>query len=164
MQILFKGRYFSKEKRNLLGDLAEWCANKMLGPRLSRNVSVTIHIVPPERINEDRLYGLTDVHEDDDWNRPRNFKITITSKYGIMRSLMILAHEMVHVKQHARQELAFCGRTGLPKWHGVRIDEPDQDYWDLPWEIEAHGREKGLVYQWCKERGHLTKAWFKEVF
>jgi hypothetical protein len=26
----------------------------------------------------------------------------------------------------------------------VLVDDNQVDYWDTPWEIEAHGREKGL--------------------
>lgn len=164
MDITFKGRYFSKEHRELMLSFTRWSAIKLLGPKLAKRVSVTIHAVSPRLIEMDRFYGFTDVCEDDDWDRPRNFVIRITSKYGILRSLMIIAHEMVHVKQQARKELAYCGRTGSAKWQGKLVNEDLVDYWDLPWEIEAHGREKGLVYQWARDQGHSSKAWLKEIF
>jgi hypothetical protein len=164
MKITIKGRYFSDEKRRLMVDFAEWCGKKLLSPQMRRNMSVTIHIVGPKMFNKERLYGTTDVNDDDDWDRPRNFVIKMTSRFEILRSLMILSHEMVHVKQHAKKELAFCGKTGKTKWHGKKIADGDLDYWDLPWEIEAHGREKGLVYQWATERGYSSESWLKEVF
>ena len=164
MKITIKGRYFSNEKRQLMVDFTEWCGHKLLSRQMQRNMSVIIHIVGPKMFDQDRLYGLTDINEDDDWDRPRNFIIKITSRFAILRSLMILAHEMVHVKQHAKKELSFCGKTGKPKWHGNKIPDDGLDYWDLPWEIEAHGREKGLVYQWAVDRGHQSKPWLKEVF
>jgi len=30
---------------------------------------------------------------------------------------------------------------------GKIYDESKLDYWEQPWEIEAHGREKGLYYK-----------------
>lgn len=164
MKIAIKGRYFSKEKRQLMSNFTEWCGRKLLSPQMRRNVSITIHIAGPKMFTEDRLYGTTDVHEDDDWGKSRNFTIRMTSRFEILRSLMILAHEMVHVKQHAKRELDVCGKTGKTKWHGSKIQENDLDYWDLPWEIEAHGREKGLVYQWAAEQGLNDAPWLKEIF
>lgn len=164
MQVSIKSRYFSDEKRDLIINFAKWCGIKLLGKRLDNNISLLIHIVGPNMYNKDGFYALTDVHPDDDWHRPRNFTITMTNKFEILRSLMIVAYEMVHIKQHAKQELAFCGRTGLPKWQGIRAKNDTVDYWDLPWEIEAHGREKGLVYQWANECNHIDKPWFKEIF
>jgi hypothetical protein len=67
--------------------------------------------------------------------------------------LETVAHEMVHVKQYARRELhpvynMWCGKTYNPE---------KVSYWDLPWEIEAHGREVGLFIRWTEENklGHL---------
>lgn len=164
MEVIFKGRYFSKNNRQLMVDFAQWTGNKLLGKRLNRHMSVVIHAVGPRLLEVDRFYGLTCICEDDDWDRPRNFVIKITSKYGILRSLIIIAHEMVHVKQQAKRELSYCSRSGSPRWHGQTVDDDTVDYWDLPWEIEAHGREKGLVYQWARANGHLDKKWVKEIF
>ena len=32
----------------------------------------------------------------------------------------------------------------MVRWQGERFDPEDMDYWELPYEIEAYGREKGL--------------------
>lgn len=53
--------------------------------------------------------------------------------------MMTLAHEMVHVKQFAMGEL----EENMNVWKGKRFSGKT-DYWDTPWEIEAHGREYGL--------------------
>lgn len=164
MQVLIRSRYFSKEKRALIADLAGWCGKKLLG-RLHNNVSVLIRITDPARYSRDKIYGTTELSEDEeDPDRPRDFVITMTGRFEILRSLMIVAHEMVHVKQYARKELGYCGRSGRSKWQGSLVNDDDISYWDLPWEIEAHGREKGLVYQWATERGLYKEKWFKELF
>ena len=47
---------------------------------------------------------------------------------------------MVHVKQYARREL----HSDKHVWMGKTVDPDDVNYWDRPWEIEAHGRPLGL--------------------
>ena len=83
----------------------------------------------------------------------RQFEIELDRTLSQRKLLETLAHEMVHVKQYARRELhpvndTWCGKTYNPK---------KTSYWDLPWEIEAHGREVGLFVRWAeKERvAHL---------
>ena len=83
----------------------------------------------------------------------RTFEIEADKKLRLRKLLETIAHEMVHVKQYARRELhpvheTWCGKTYNPK---------KVSYWDLPWEIEAHGREVGLFVRWAeKERvAHL---------
>jgi len=164
MNVTIRGRYLSADKKALVKDLVQWCAIKLMGPRLERNIDLTIQAVGPKIYNRDRLYGTTEVDDDDDRIRPRGFRIIITSRFKLLRTLMIVAHEMVHVKQYARGELGYCHRSGMSKWQGTRICEDQTDYWDLPWEIEAHGREKGLVYMWARDRGHVNQPWFKEIF
>ena len=33
------------------------------------------------------------------------------------------------------------------------------DYWDLPWEIEAHGREVGLFVRYCEANKLGGQKW-----
>jgi len=58
--------------------------------------------------------------------------------------LINLAHEMVHVKQFSLGDLKDGKPSTITVWQGVPFDEDTIDYWDTPWEVEAHGREKGL--------------------
>jgi hypothetical protein len=77
-----------------------------------------------------------------------------------MRKLLeTVAHEMVHVKQYARGELYQGSRIAKHRWQGKWISN-NVDYWDHPWEIEAHGREAGLFIRWAEENnlGHYTWA------
>jgi hypothetical protein len=74
-----------------------------------------------------------------------------------------LGHEMVHVKQHAKNELrtghVVAARGGLKiysKWMG-EIWKPkgkEDHYFDAPWEIEAYGREVGLFAKWVQYKGN----------
>ena len=85
----------------------------------------------------------------------RTFEIEVDRNMRLRKLLETIAHEMVHVKQYARRELhpvheTWCGKTYNPK---------KVSYWDLPWEIEAHGREVGLFVRWCEKHDYGSRAW-----
>lgn len=85
---------------------------------------------------------------EDDNVKPREFTINICSKMGYQNIFLTLAHEMVHVKQYAMGELRDVMRGPTPqRWLNAPIDSDNIEYWDLPWEIEAYGREKGLYFR-----------------
>jgi hypothetical protein len=83
----------------------------------------------------------------------REFEIEVDRTLSYRKMLETVAHEMVHVKQYARRELHPSKHT----WSGKTYNPAKTSYWDLPWEIEAHGRETGLFVRWAeKERvAHL---------
>lgn len=72
----------------------------------------------------------------------RNFIIDV-ALYG--NWLATLAHEMIHVKQFARDELDM----GLCYWKGK--DHTRTDYWKQPWEKEARKLQQKLVNNYAKE-------------
>ena len=80
----------------------------------------------------------------------RDFEIEIDRKLTLRKLLETVAHEMVHVKQYARKEL----NPYHNKWMGKTVNPAKVAYWDLPWEIEAHGRELGLFVRWCELHVH----------
>jgi len=85
----------------------------------------------------------------------RTFEIEVDRSLTLRKMLETVAHEMVHVKQYARNELSpygsiWCGKTYNPK---------KVSYWDLPWEIEAHGRETGLFVRWAEKENLGNLKW-----
>jgi hypothetical protein len=67
-------------------------------------------------------------------------------------TLLTLAHEVVHVKQYATGELRdYRKRYHRTRWQGKVVDEHEVYYYDLPWEIEAHGREGGMYIRWQEQ-------------
>lgn len=87
----------------------------------------------------------------DDIRRPREFEIYVNPLMGKRRQLITLAHEMVHVKQFANDELKYNVRRKADKWQGNYISR-EVDYFDKPWEIEAFGRELGLYIRYMNQR------------
>jgi len=95
----------------------------------------------------------------DDNTSPREFKICINSKIRKKTQLITLSHELVHVKQYASGETkdVIRGPSNV-KWKKQYIHEHKIHYYDLPWEIEAHGREKGMYIRYLE---HLKKEKIK---
>jgi len=120
---------------------AEWMSNLIMSPQLRKYLKVTISF----KKEKDAL-GTTEVRDYDDENfrMPRKFLVRINPKERRNSVLKILAHELVHVKQFARGELKDNGHPMYMKWNKEDVNSEKTDYWDLPWEIEAYGREYGM--------------------
>lgn len=127
----------------LCKDAIKWYGKYLLGNRLYHNIEITLEFDDAE-LNKN-VYGYCDWNDKND--RARDFTITINPNLGKRNMLLVLAHEMVHVKQYAKGELKDFVRVKRVKWKGKVYNEEKLDYWEQPWEIEAHGREKGLYYK-----------------
>ena len=95
------------------------------------------------------------------------FSIEIKKDLPMREKMIVLMHELVHMKQHIAGELEFggiiIGKDGLKckttTWMGAEFDEEGTDYFDRPWEIEAFGRQLGLFIRWVESigEGHHKK-------
>ncbi len=138
--------------------------------KISNNLNLTIHMGHHENEGEARVAKGANRY------RPRDFKITLDqhrmekddynrtledTEWG-HRVLRTLAHELVHVKQYIRGELTWRDRGLL--WKGVNLN-PDNllEYYDLPYEIEAHGREYGLLVGFLIVWNNIEKKYEKEL-
>ena len=122
--------------------------------RLRDNLMIDIHLKHHSNEGEAKLAEGTNRY------RPRAFKIildhhrmetnemtgeTRTDMEWFVEILKTLAHEIVHVKQYVMGELK--SRDAGLLYKGTN-HEPDNlmEYFNLPYEVEAYGREKGLLY------------------
>jgi hypothetical protein len=143
---------FSQEKTELLERAARFFADQLMDPRMVRNLTIDI-----ERTPENDVQG--ECIDEDGTRNPRWFTINLRDGDEDEDVVQILAHEMVHVKQHAKNQLQggvmVAARGGLQmtsKWMG-KIWKPgrkEDPYFDAPWEVEAYGREVGLYQKWVK--------------
>lgn len=136
----------SKVSINLCKKAVRFYARELLGDRLSSNVHVKIKFNNKELT--EGYYGFCDWICDRPL--PRNFVITIDPNLSKKMTLMVLAHEMVHVKQYARGELKDLIRSNKVKFLGEVYDDEQMSYWSHPWEKEARRLEKKL-YNLFKE-------------
>jgi hypothetical protein len=122
-------------------------ASHLMTERMCKSLSIDVRCNPHHY-----CYG-SSVWTDDN-HRPKEFEIILDSSIGKRTQLITLAHEMVHVKQHATGELKSLLRKRVERWKGEYIRENTLNYFDMPWEIEAYGRELGLYQmymQWKKD-------------
>ncbi len=133
----------TKQQRTYAESLASFCV-KMLMPRM-RSLEIDIKLCKPKSALG---YCL-------ELDTNREFELEIDKTQPMRRMLETVAHEMVHVKQFARREL----HPSTDEWYGKTYNPKKVSYWDLPWEIEAHGREVGLFIRWCEQENLSSKKW-----
>ena len=132
----------SKSQKNHVEKMVAFCAKKLM-PKM--NLDITVNLCKPTGAMG---YCL----EADD---KRTFELEIDKSQSLRALLETVAHEMVHVKQYARREL----NPNKEVWMGKTYNPKDVNYWDLPWEIEAHGREVGLFVRYCEENNLAKHKW-----
>lgn len=146
----------TKRQRQLSTSIARFTAKQLMSKRLMQNLEVNIKLIP-RLLEKEEVYG-DSTWEDNNW-RPREFTIQADSKLKLRRLLETIAHEMVHVKQFAKGEMVDVVRANKIRWQGQYFDDKDAEYYDQPWEIEAHGREVGLFVRWCEYKGFAKHQW-----
>jgi hypothetical protein len=130
----------------LCKDAIKWYGRKLLTERIYNEIEILLEFDPT--LTKDNLYGCVDWN--DSSSKSRDFTISMDPNLGKRNMLIVLAHEMVHVKQYAKGELKDFVYGTRVKFKGSIIDDNKVDYWDQPWEIEAHGREKGLYLKFLQ--------------
>lgn len=165
MEIKLKSRKGGKraltpEQRKLLVDFSKWISAKLF-PRIDDKVSVTV-VLDKTLYSSNKTYGTSvweDVHR-----KGREFTVELDTSFNFLTVILTLAHELVHVKQWATGEWYQLFRESYVdaySFNGEIVDAAYTNYWDLPWEVEAHGRSIGLVAQWIKHRSLEKEEWTK---
>ena len=149
VEISITGMVGKRNEKAMLDAAARFFAEQLMDTRMVRNLKINIEVrkgidIDGECVNEDGI------------RNPRWF--TIGLKYqDINEMIKTLGHEMVHVKQHAKNELqtgifvaSRGGHNMHNRWQGTiwKPKAKEDAYFDSPWEIEAYGREVGLFYKW----------------
>ena len=131
--------------------------------RLRDNLEINVHM----RSHEESGEALID--EFADRRKPRSFRVILdrskmeyndsgeerTDAEVAIEILKTLGHELVHVKQYVKGELT-TDRYGALRYNGVHYYvDTLTDYFELPYEIEAYGREKGLLVGFLAIWKHL---------
>jgi len=154
MEVRIHSKLIDSHLKTAMHAMSSYALSRLgISTRLLNNINLNIHMRHHDHEGE------TYVHDDANEKRPRDFVIILDhhqmnkDEYGRERGdtewghkiLETLAHELVHVKQYIRGELSAGGPTSL-SWKGVQYHIEDiRDYYDLPYEVEARGRERGLL-------------------
>ena len=92
-------------------------------------------------------FGYASIEKRNSKGAAREFLIELHPYISGKEILKALAHEFVHVKQYVYEEL----NEQQTEWQGEPFDSDAVDYYELPWEIEAHGKEIGLFTNFAKK-------------
>ena len=144
--------------RNIVKAGADWMLESELGPRLARAVAVKILLIHDLKKNEGVL-GDCAVIVDSDIYCPREFEVRIESNNTPYGRMLALSHELIHVKQYAKNELYDYSGDRFVRFRNRRIDYSKTPYRKQPWEKEAHARERPLLLSWADATNsrHLIK-------
>jgi hypothetical protein len=106
------------------------------------------HLVVSVKFNKHLdAYGYASIEKRNTKGQAREFLIELHPYISGKEILKALAHEFVHVKQYVYGEL----NEEQTNWQGEPIDSDAVDYYELPWEREAFGREAGLFTNFAKK-------------
>jgi hypothetical protein len=149
MEIMVRGKNDAVSRKELKYVL-NFFGNILLGPRLGKNVSIDLYNCDLSR-HEMGFCNPTYW----EYNRPRDFEILLNSNLPKDEQIVTLAHEMVHVKQYARNEWKVYD-DDIHRWRGKTIYMPESKYKKMPWEKEARLSEPWLhqfYEQHCENNG-----------
>ena len=133
-------------QRKHVQTMVEFCIETLM-PRM-RTLEITVNLCKPTGALG---YCL-------ELDNKREFELEVDKTQPMRKLLETVAHEMVHVKQYARREM----NPHSDNWLGKTYNPKKVSYWDLPWEIEAHGREVGLFIRWAEKYDLGKEDWTQE--
>lgn len=136
----------SKKAHRYCDELSHFILNKFFQERRLRYIFVDVSF-EKNLFKEYGQYGNC-IWEDQHY-KPNEFSIELEPNQPLPILLNSLAHELVHVKQWAKGEYYQTMKNRrVYKYNNKYYNVDKVDYWDQPWEIEAHGRAIGLMVQW----------------
>lgn len=154
----------SKRLKAIIRDAVEYAGQKLISKRIREELEIDV------KLKDGLQDNVAEVEWLDDNVRPRMFEMAIDRTQSEMLQVVCVMHEMVHVRQYASGDLVQSMKNSTSsKWQKTEwIDESKVGYYDLPWEIEAHGREKGMLLEWLKQTDLLTDeekiSWRQKLF
>lgn len=154
--------YGFKDKRHksLIKDALKYGSALLMSKRLCDTLEISVRLNPTLM---EKNKSVAEVEWLDTNYRGRQFVIELDAGRSWLMHILSIMHELVHVKQYARGEMVqSMKRSYMTKFGSEWIDDDKTDYWDLPWEVEAHGREKGMFLRWMKSTSLLSDEEKKE--
>ena len=130
----------SKFQREIVHKVIEWTIKRL---KLTRMSSLDIHIILRKLRGVDGLCSTED-------DSKRTFIIEAHKTLGLRQLIMTLIHEMVHVKQFAKNEMDDFHINGRQRWKSGTVSK-NVSYYDMPWEKEAIRLQEKLTDEFWRE-------------
>lgn len=119
-------------------------AQKLLSKRLKESLQIHIEFI---ELSENE-FGYCNVEDD----KNKSFLISINKDLTYEKTLIYIAHEMIHVKQYAKNELKDYVYNDKIRFRKEIFDKNRISYWQSPWEKEARKNEKKLYMSFIKNK------------
>lgn len=144
MKITYNKSTRLTEKRTQILAAANWAAKKL---GISKN-EVTVNIVFTHL-----FLDTFSMHAETHYDNPRHVTMLFEASPNKYLFLNTIMHEMVHVKQFVKGQLAHDGKGNLT-WKGKK--QPlDLPYWKQPWEIEAMQKADLMAVEYSITKGFV---------
>ena len=141
--MLFLDTFGYGYNKSLCEDVVNWFISKYVPKH-----KIEIEIVH-RGLKREFVYAWCSV-QDCDW-KPRNFLIEIQSNLSQKDYIQTLLHELYHCYQHIRGDLRDV--RGVRCWKGIKWE--DENYDNMPWEIEAREQEETLYLEYLIEKNPM---------
>ena len=115
--------------------IAEKVVGEMIDYLMPRLRTLDINVIIKKMPKNEDAIGWCNMLETN-----REFEIEVSKDLSLRDFVTTICHEMVHVKQYARNEMT---DTGM-RWKSKRVPEKTK-YYDLPWEKEAYRMQDKLA-------------------
>lgn len=116
---------------------------QLLGESMSKKITLDV-VIEKDLLKTYEMYASISPLEAEP--RPKHYEMEIDGKLSKKQFLVSLAHEMIHLKQFAKDQMKDLESKQMTRWMGEYYNEEQIDYWARPWEKEAHEMES-LLYE-----------------
>jgi hypothetical protein len=145
----FDVKGFSRKQKRVVTDAALFFIDKLIHPNTLKVLELTI---VRKKIWADGFCQFEDSNI-----RPRSFILEISNQLEGEELIKTIAHELVHVKQYVKGELKERYKPNhYHMWHKELIIVNDDNFYDVPWEVEARQLEEiFIITLWNTTNGSL---------
>lgn len=130
-------------------DAVYFYLRKLLGKSMSQKITLYI-LIEKDLLKTYEMYAAISPLETE--TRPKHYELEIDAKLPKKQFLVSLAHEMIHLKQFAKDQMKDLESKRMTRWLGEYYIEENLDYWSRPWEKEAHDNEIPLYQSYLAEK------------
>jgi hypothetical protein len=151
-----------QEKDKVIEDMKSfirWYVNKYITEVEELEITLNVH---SSSFKPNSLADTCCTNQQEVWKSKFELNFHVRKNCALIELIKLMAHEMTHVKQYAMDEMEDVDEV-LVKWKGRCYNTNKVEYYDRPWEIDAFGRERGVMLSYVEEN-NLTKLLRKRFY
>jgi hypothetical protein len=160
MFITFQGYKLSRKQQDMISSAIKHSLDYLVTNRMRDSLEIHV-LIEKDLYKEKLIWG--DMDLDDEGRSPKTFYIRLnySGVQSFGKLLKVLCHEIVHVYQFATRRMRRLSgpfRVGFTNKH---YSSDRIDYYDCPWEIEAHALENE-IYEYVRKKDDKIQKYVEE--